>query len=120
MYGYQQYLDPNRSLLNSGMQYQYGSGFPDHLKQWQQNDYDTSGIDYFSRQTATPRTRRRPGYRGPGIGWNGWGNGGRPGQQRPGFQAAPYSPPPPAGGKWWGGSYQSALNYSAPSRYGFF
>jgi hypothetical protein len=79
MYDYQSYLSGNRSLLGAqGPGYQYGPGFPSHLREWQQNDYDTSGIDYFSRQNAKPRARRRPGYRGPGIGWNGWGNGGVP------------------------------------------
>lgn len=116
MYDYNSYLSGNRSLLGSqGPGYEYAPQFPSHLRQWQEQNYDTSGIDYFSRQSAVPRVRRRRGYRGPGIGWNGWGNGG-----------VPYRP---ANGG--GMEYQHAVkvgrgmappeySYQPPSRFGFF
>lgn len=63
MYDYQSYLSGNRSLLGQhGPGYQYAPGFPSHLREWQQNDYQTVGISAFDPTYRRKRRSQQPGY----------------------------------------------------------
>lgn len=124
MYDYNSYLSGNRSLLGAqGPGYEYAPQFPSHLRQWQEQNYQTDGISAFA---PTYRRRRRandPNYQrimSPGG--------------VPTYIAAPQGPRPVPvpfgmgyqpqlagnGNRYYGGSQQAAMGYMAPSRYGYF
>lgn len=63
MYDYQSYLSGNRSLLGAqGPGYEYAPQFPSHLRQWQEQGYDTAGISAFSPTYRRKRRSQTPGY----------------------------------------------------------
>jgi hypothetical protein len=124
MYDYQSYLSGNRSLLGAnGPGYEYAPQFPSHLRQWQEQGYDTVGISAFAPTYRRKRRSQQPGYQQimspggvPHYRYQ------QPGQRElPQAFGAQYMPAMAGGGaRYYGGSQAAAMSYQQPPRYGYF